>query len=144
MSGRIEQLAHTRGRVLRVGPCRLAIGGELTPCERMDEAAPGLRAALQPDWRGGVLRRFSRAASSESATTSRGKQTPPLRPLRKRMSELWLREQPTRAVYVSAMKLVRGQPNGGFSGAKGRPGGLCDAIHGKTREQCWRDQDEAP
>jgi MOSC domain-containing protein YiiM len=49
------ELAHTRGRVLRVGPCRLAIGGELTPCERMDEAAPGLQAALQPDWRGGVF-----------------------------------------------------------------------------------------
>ena len=48
-------LARTRGRVLRVGACRLAIGGELTPCERMDEAAPGLRGALQEDWRGGVF-----------------------------------------------------------------------------------------
>lgn len=49
------ELAHTRGRVLLIGSCRIAIGGELTPCERMDEAAPGLRAALQPDWRGGVF-----------------------------------------------------------------------------------------
>ena len=49
------QLAHTRGRVLLIGSCRIAIGGELTPCERMDEAAPGLRAALEPDWRGGVF-----------------------------------------------------------------------------------------
>jgi MOSC domain-containing protein YiiM len=49
------ELAHTRGRVLRVGSCRIAIGGELTPCERMDEAAPGLREALRPDWRGGVF-----------------------------------------------------------------------------------------
>ena len=49
------ELAHTRGRVLRVGECRVAIGGETTPCERMDEAAVGLRAALQPDWRGGVF-----------------------------------------------------------------------------------------
>lgn len=48
-------LAHTRGRVLRVGSCRIMIGGELTPCERMDEAAPGLRRALEPDWRGGVF-----------------------------------------------------------------------------------------
>jgi MOSC domain-containing protein YiiM len=49
------RLAHTRGRVLAVGDTRLAIGGELTPCERMDEAAPGLQAALRPDWRGGVF-----------------------------------------------------------------------------------------
>jgi MOSC domain-containing protein YiiM len=49
------ELAHTRGRVLLVGSCRIAIGGELTPCERMDEAAPGLRRALEADWRGGVF-----------------------------------------------------------------------------------------
>jgi hypothetical protein len=49
------ELAHTRGRVLLVGSCRIAIGGELTPCERMEEAAPGLREALRSDWRGGVF-----------------------------------------------------------------------------------------
>ena len=48
-------LAHSRGRVLLVGSCRVRIGGELTPCERMDEAVPGLRGALEPDWRGGVF-----------------------------------------------------------------------------------------
>ena len=48
------ELAHTRGRVLRLGPCRLRINGETRPCERMDEAWPGLRAALGPEWRGGV------------------------------------------------------------------------------------------
>lgn len=48
-------LEQTRGQILRVGPCRLAIGGELTPCERMDEAAAGLRTALVPHWRGGVF-----------------------------------------------------------------------------------------
>ena len=48
-------LEHTRGRILRVGNCRLSVGGELTPCERMDEAEPGLQEALRPDWRGGVF-----------------------------------------------------------------------------------------
>lgn len=48
-------LAHTRGRVLRIGAGRLVVGGELTPCERMDEARPGLRELMRPDWRGGVF-----------------------------------------------------------------------------------------
>ena len=49
------ELARTRGRVLRLGACRLRINGETRPCERMDEAWPGLRAALAPGWRGGVF-----------------------------------------------------------------------------------------
>lgn len=49
------RLANTRGQVLRVGGVRLAIGGETTPCERMDEVADGLRALLRPDWGGGVF-----------------------------------------------------------------------------------------
>ncbi len=48
-------LARTRDRVLRVGRCRLRVRGETRPCEQMDEAAPGLRAALGPEWRGGVF-----------------------------------------------------------------------------------------
>lgn len=48
-------LERTRGRMLRLGGCVIRIYGEVTPCERMDEAQPGLRAALKPHWRGGAF-----------------------------------------------------------------------------------------
>ena len=48
-------LARTRGGILRVGGVRLAIGGETTPCERMDEVAQGLRALMRANWGGGVF-----------------------------------------------------------------------------------------
>ena len=48
-------LADTRDRVIRIGSVRLRVAGETRPCERMDEALPGLRSALSVDWAGGVF-----------------------------------------------------------------------------------------
>jgi MOSC domain-containing protein YiiM len=49
------ELADTRGRVLRIGACRVRVYGETKPCWQMEEARAGLQAALRPDWRGGVF-----------------------------------------------------------------------------------------
>ena len=48
------RLANSRKRILHIGPCRIRIYGETRPCHRMDEALPGLRHALSPDWRAGA------------------------------------------------------------------------------------------
>ncbi len=47
-------LKNTQGRILKIGPVRLLITQETDPCERMNEALPGLYHALASDWRGGV------------------------------------------------------------------------------------------
>lgn len=47
------RLEETRGAVLVVGGCRIRVAGETRPCNRMEEAHPGLQAALDPGWGGG-------------------------------------------------------------------------------------------
>jgi MOSC domain-containing protein YiiM len=48
-------LEKTRGRILCVGTARLRVNGETRPCWLMEEAHPGLQAAMEPHWGGGVF-----------------------------------------------------------------------------------------
>ena len=48
-------LEESRGKLLRIGACLIRLGGEIRPCERMDEAEEGLRDVLRPHWRGGAF-----------------------------------------------------------------------------------------
>ena len=49
------------GYDLRVGDAVLTISGQTRPCQVMEQAHPGLMAALRPEWRGGVTCRVRRA-----------------------------------------------------------------------------------
>ena len=52
------RLPRTAGAVIAIGKgLRIEVTRECDPCSRMEEIAPGLKAALTPDWRGGVLGR---------------------------------------------------------------------------------------
>lgn len=46
----------TTGYIVAIGESlRFEVTKECDPCGRMEELLPGLKAALLPDWRGGVL-----------------------------------------------------------------------------------------
>ncbi len=51
------------GQEILVGSVRVAVTGETKPCNLMERLCPGLRAALTPDCRGGVLGRITQSGT---------------------------------------------------------------------------------
>lgn len=44
-----------RGKILKIGNVRVRVYGETRPCEQMEKAAPGLRAAMEVPFGGGAF-----------------------------------------------------------------------------------------
>lgn len=54
-------LDQSAGQILKIGEVQLLITRETDPCQRMEEAHPGLFAAMAKQWRGGVCCRVVQA-----------------------------------------------------------------------------------
>ncbi|MEK6643350.1 MAG: MOSC domain-containing protein [Planctomycetota bacterium] len=63
-------LGHWIGKTIRVGEVEVEILDETRPCQLMDQLHNGLRAALKPDCRGGVLGRVSKSGSFRVGDTA--------------------------------------------------------------------------
>lgn len=48
-------LVSSRNKILRIGDVRIRVLGETRPCERMEEAKPGLHAAMSVPYGGGAF-----------------------------------------------------------------------------------------
>ncbi len=54
---------------LQIGSVLLEVTGETRPCDIMEAAQPGLRTALEPEWRGGVTCRVLRSGAVQRGDT---------------------------------------------------------------------------
>ena len=59
-------LSEAIGKALQIGPCLIRVIAETRPCRLMDDAAPGLQDALDPNRRGGVYGRVIEGGAIET------------------------------------------------------------------------------